>query len=106
MRMCAAIASKEASAFYKPTLADPTNGGTLYTGLQHVFRTQDDYDYLLENLSPLIGFTPDTGHISAGGMDPLTILQGPRLPDPEELELRWVLEAGGSLFLRYGVPLG
>jgi riboflavin-specific deaminase-like protein len=42
----------------------------------------------------------------AAGMEPLTILQGPRLPEPEELELRWVLEAGGSLFLRYGVPLG
>jgi hypothetical protein len=34
--------SGEISAFYKPTLADPVNGGTLYTGLQHVFRTQDD----------------------------------------------------------------
>jgi riboflavin biosynthesis pyrimidine reductase len=37
----------------------------------------------------------------AGGTDPLTILHGPRLPEPLELELVWVLEAEGTLFPRY-----
>jgi riboflavin-specific deaminase-like protein len=40
----------------------------------------------------------------AGGTDPLTILQGPGLPEPLDLELEWVLEAGGALFLRYRLP--
>ena len=35
------------------------------------------------------------------GEDPLTIVQGGRGPAP--LELRWVLEEGGTLFLRYAV---
>ena len=67
-------------------------GPTVFGALVH----ERLVDELFVTLSPKL----------AGGMDPLTILQGPRLPDPEELELRWVLEAGGSLFLRYGVPLG
>jgi riboflavin-specific deaminase-like protein len=37
----------------------------------------------------------------AGGTDPLTILHGPRLPEPLELDLVWVLEAAGTLFPRY-----
>jgi riboflavin-specific deaminase-like protein len=41
----------------------------------------------------------------AGGMDPLTILQGPPMPEPAELELVWLLEAGGALFLRYRLTL-
>ena len=67
-------------------------GPTVFGALVH----ERLVDELFVTLSPKL----------AGGMDPLTILQGPRLPEPEELELRWVLEAGGSLFLRYGVPLG
>jgi riboflavin-specific deaminase-like protein len=31
------------------------------------------------------------------------ILDGGRLPDPAELELRWVARAGSELFLRYGL---
>jgi riboflavin-specific deaminase-like protein len=41
----------------------------------------------------------------AGGMDPLTILQGPPMPELAELELVWALEAGGALFLRYRLTL-
>jgi riboflavin-specific deaminase-like protein len=40
----------------------------------------------------------------AGGTEPLTILRGPRLPEPLDLDLAWVLEAGGALFLRYRLP--
>jgi riboflavin-specific deaminase-like protein len=39
----------------------------------------------------------------AGGRDPLTILGGPELEPPVELELRSVHESGGYLFTRYGV---
>jgi riboflavin biosynthesis pyrimidine reductase len=41
----------------------------------------------------------------AGGTDPLTILQGPPMPEPAELDLVWALEAGGALFLRYRLTL-
>ncbi|HVU77276.1 MAG TPA: Arc family DNA-binding protein [Gaiellaceae bacterium] len=34
--------SGEGSEFYKPQLADPVVGGTLFSGLQHIWRTQDD----------------------------------------------------------------
>jgi hypothetical protein len=33
--------SGETSAFYKPQLGDPTVSGTMFSGLQHVWRTQD-----------------------------------------------------------------
>jgi len=38
-----------------------------------------------------------------GGRDPLTILDGPELVVPLELELRSLHEAGGYLFARYGI---
>ena len=41
----------------------------------------------------------------AGGTDPLTIVQGPPMPEPAGLELVWALEAGGALFLRYRLTL-
>jgi len=36
------FASGEASAFYKPMIHDPVVSGTLYAGLQHVWRTKDN----------------------------------------------------------------
>jgi riboflavin biosynthesis pyrimidine reductase len=39
----------------------------------------------------------------AGGEDPLTILSGPELDPPIELELLTLHEAGGYLFSRYAV---
>jgi hypothetical protein len=36
------MASKEAVSFYMPVIADPRVGGTLFTGLEHVWRTKDD----------------------------------------------------------------
>jgi riboflavin-specific deaminase-like protein len=41
----------------------------------------------------------------AGGTDPLTVLQGPPMPEPEDVDLLWALEAGGALFLRYRLTL-
>jgi riboflavin-specific deaminase-like protein len=38
----------------------------------------------------------------AGGEDPLTILSGPALEPPIDLELRTLHESGGYLFARYG----
>lgn len=40
-----------------------------------VFRTGDDYAYLLEELPERIGFCPDLGHVARGGMDPLDIVR-------------------------------
>jgi inosose dehydratase len=40
-----------------------------------VFRVAEDYELLLAELHPLIGYTPDTGHIAAGGMDPLSVVK-------------------------------
>lgn len=36
------LASGEAASFYTPMIADPTVGGTMFDGLQHVWRTTDD----------------------------------------------------------------
>ena len=36
------LASGEASEFYIPAIADPLASGTIFAGLQHVWRTQDD----------------------------------------------------------------
>lgn len=41
-----------------------------------IFRTEEDYKVLLNGLNPKhIGYTPDTGHIAKGGMDPLSIIK-------------------------------
>ena len=41
-----------------------------------IFRTEEDYEVLLNGLnSLLIGYTPDVGHIAKGGMDPLSIIR-------------------------------
>jgi riboflavin biosynthesis pyrimidine reductase len=50
-------------------------------------------DELFLTVSPLV----------VGGADPLTIVGGAGLPAPLDLELVWVLEADGMLFLRYRV---
>jgi inosose dehydratase len=40
-----------------------------------VVRTADDYDFFLNRLDQsVIGYAPDVGHIAAGGMDPLEII--------------------------------
>ena len=39
------------------------------------FRTKSDYEFLLNNLPPGLGFTPDLGHIAKGGMMPLEIIK-------------------------------
>jgi len=36
------LSSGEASAFYVPLITDPVVGGSMFVGLQHVFRTQDN----------------------------------------------------------------
>ena len=41
-----------------------------------VFRTEDDYEILLNGLNAKhIGYTPDVGHIAKTGMDPLAIIK-------------------------------
>ena len=43
--------------------------------------------------------------LTGGGHGP-ALTAGPELPEPAELELRWLLERAGALFLRYGLPPG
>ncbi len=54
----------ETSLFYLPVLTDPVVSGTIYTGLQHVWRTLDDggpRDYLDSNCNRFTGaFAPGT----------------------------------------------
>ena len=39
-----------------------------------VFRTQEDYTYLIDKLNTeIVGFAPDFGHIARGGMDPVDL---------------------------------
>jgi inosose dehydratase len=40
-----------------------------------VFRTPEDYNVLLDGLPPQVGFTPDTGHLVRGGLDPLEVIR-------------------------------
>jgi inosose dehydratase len=40
-----------------------------------IFRVSTDYETLLASLDPEIGFTPDVGHVAAGGMDPLATIK-------------------------------
>ncbi|RMG25174.1 MAG: sugar phosphate isomerase/epimerase [Bacteroidetes bacterium] len=41
-----------------------------------VFRTEEDYEILLNGLdSSVIGYCPDVGHIAKGGMDPVAIMR-------------------------------
>jgi hypothetical protein len=50
--------SGEASAFYDPVIADPVVGGSMFVGLQHVFRTQDSggpRDYLEQHCNEYTG---------------------------------------------------
>lgn len=50
--------SGETASFYVPFIADPVVGGTLYDGLQHIWRTKDnggDEAYLQEHCNELTG---------------------------------------------------
>ena len=40
-----------------------------------MFRIATDYETLFASLDPDIGYTPDVGHIAAGGMDPLATVK-------------------------------
>jgi len=42
----------------------------------------------------------------AGGPVPLTIVEGAALPEPVDMDLTWLLESAGHLFLRYTVRPG
>ncbi len=64
-------------------------GPTLFGSLLQ----EDVVDELFLTLAPLL---------AGGGMGP-TISSGPELADPPKLQLRWLLERNGSLYLRYGL---
>ena len=65
------FASGEASAFYKPQISDPVTSGTLFVGLQGVWRTQDfggNQGYLEANCPE---FTTDGADPACGDFQPL-----------------------------------
>jgi len=64
-------------------------GPTLFGALVH----EAVVDELFLTLAPKL----------AGGGTGLTISAGPELADPRELELSWLLERNGSLYLRYSI---
>jgi riboflavin-specific deaminase-like protein len=66
-------------------------GPTLFGSLLH----EGVADELFLSLAPRI----------AGGAEAPTIVTGAPLPELVEMELRWVLEAEGSLYLRYALSL-
>jgi len=59
-----AVARRALDAGVRPTVHPNSPPGSL-------FRTADDYELLLDRLDAGVGFTPDLGHVAAGGMDPL-----------------------------------
>lgn len=66
------LASNEAASFYIPLIADPKVSGTMFAGLQHVWRTQDSGGsraYLDSNCNEFTGaFAPNT---TCGDLVPL-----------------------------------
>lgn len=66
-----AVARRALRAGVPPTVHPNSPPGSL-------FRTRDDYEILLDRLDPEIGFTPDVGHVAAGGMDPLELVRSHR----------------------------
>jgi 5-amino-6-(5-phosphoribosylamino)uracil reductase len=67
-------------------------GPTLFASLVH----ERALDELFLTIAP---------KLAGGGTGP-AITTGPELPEPARLQLEWVLEREGSLFLRYGLRLG
>ncbi len=69
--------SKEAASFYIPLLTDPVVGGTVFAGLEHVWRTQDNggsQAYLDQHCNEL---SPTSDFVGCGDWVPL----GPNLAD-------------------------
>ncbi len=71
----------EGRSFYIPIVYDPTVDGTLFTGLQHVWRTQDDNGgqaFLESNCNEFFGaFTSPCGDWAAIGQDLTSAAFGP-----------------------------
>jgi inosose dehydratase len=62
-----AVARRALAAGVGPTVHPNSPLGSL-------FRVRADYDLLLDRLHPDVGFTPDVGHVVAGGMDPIDLI--------------------------------
>ena len=73
-------ASKEAASFYVPLINDPLVSGTMLTGLEHVWRTQDSggtQAYLDKNCNEMLPNFPNPG--TCGDWVPLGGTNGPTL---------------------------
>jgi inosose dehydratase len=68
-----------------------------------VFRIEDDYEILLDELdSSVVGFAPDTGHIVKGGMDVVKILKMYR-PLIEHIHFKDITASGGWTAMGDGI---
>ena len=63
-----AVGRRALEAGLRPTVHPNSPPGSL-------FRTADDYEVLLEGIDSNIGFTPDAGHIAAGGMNAVELVR-------------------------------
>ena len=68
LKCVGAIAKRADDAGVKTSFHPNSPAGSL-------FRTSDDYESLLAGLPSTVGFTPDLGHIAAGGMDPVSVVK-------------------------------
>jgi inosose dehydratase len=92
-----AVARRAGAAGVHPTVHPNSPEGS-------IFRTAEDYELLLDRLdAEVVGFTPDAGHIAAGGMDALEVIKRHRdrvdhvhLKDIDE-NGRWAATGDGVL---------
>jgi 5-amino-6-(5-phosphoribosylamino)uracil reductase len=86
---------------------------TLTTALRRLYTDYEVRSLLCEGGPTLFGSMLHEGVVDelfltvapklAGGGTDLTVTAGPELADPRQLEIAWLLERNGSLYLRYAV---
>ena len=111
--------SREHSSFYIPLLADPAVGGTVFAGLEHVWRTQDDggdQAYLDKNCNEITSTAVNTSKCgdwvpigqnlsdATFGKDKITTISGGSFivalgRTPADQKTLWVATRLGRLFI-------
>ncbi|USQ75337.1 sugar phosphate isomerase/epimerase family protein [Ornithinimicrobium cryptoxanthini] len=76
-----------------------------------IVRTREDYDRVIPRLPKGLGWTPDTGHLAAGGMDPVEMIRLHRekvdhihLKDADAAG-KWVQNGSGAIDMAGAVAL-
>ncbi len=68
LRCLAAITERAVEAGVSPTFHPNSPRGS-------IVRTRDDYERVIPALPAQLGWTPDTGHLAVGGMDPVEMIR-------------------------------